>query len=278
MKRILILTGLILYFSIQIQQQLSLQQSLLYIPDQTKYSENLNGIEKKIKIAIVDTEVNWKDHLLYPYMKNQQLKVSANQNEYDHATMVSSMLINTLNQVYGSKAKELFEVKVFSYKFYENKKDVSELSYLQALDQAIAWNPDVLNISVEYWKRSKIEELFINLALMSRIKVISSAGNLGNNHKSYPCSFEGVICVGAKNKISNFGDQVSVVVKKSSFKVRTATGKIISNKGTSLATPIVTAYYASLMVNKDSAQYFDKLLTIKNPNQNPVRTVSTHNR
>lgn len=265
MKQILLLTGMIIYFSIQIQQQISLQNKMIYIPEQTKYSQIIKAPVTKIKIAIIDTEVNWKDPLLYPYLKNQYNKFSvfSNPQKYDHATMVTSVLIYHLNQVFGEKAKDLFEIKVFSCKYYEStdgNKRIGNLDYYEMLDKAIQWNPNIINISSEYWDKNVIEQYLINEALRKNITVVASAGNLGNSDLSYPCSFDGVVCVGAKNKISNYGKQVSIVVNKSKFLARNAKGNTIYNKGTSLASPVVSAYYASLLANPSSQEYFNKLI------------------
>lgn len=268
MKTIFILVSLITYFSIQLYHNLHSKTLRIYmtsIPDKTQYSVDLKNISKKIKIAIIDTEVNYNDKLIKPFIRNPE-NINKNTIHSNHATAVTSILIFHLNQVFGTQASELFEIKVFSVDFKDSeKKSISDENYFDVLGQAILWNPDVINISItsDY---SYGEDILINLALRNNIKVFSAAGNFGDDSKRYPCSLKGVICVGANNKVSNFGDQVSLIVDQQTFMFRSKSGKVTYDKGTSFASPIAVAQYVSLKINSKTQNYFKDLVKINNKN------------
>ncbi|MCO4753243.1 MAG: S8 family serine peptidase [Bacteriovoracaceae bacterium] len=88
----------------------------------------------------------------------------------------------------------------------------------KGIDYAIKRKVDVINISAGWLNKmhsTKIEQAIIR-ANDAGIIVVSAAGNNMNSSNQYPCSLEGVLCVGAIGKsgtisdFSNFGGMVDI--------------------------------------------------------------------
>ena len=248
------------------------KENLEFIPMATKYQVDQYP-SKKIKIAIIDLNVNANEKLIKPFVENpSQYKHSDSINK-PHANEVASVIAYHLNQVYGSQASELFEFRFFEVEFKDGK--MTDSVYLQQLENAVNWKPDIINISSSTYTENILEKVLIIKARLYNIMIVTSAGNDKNSDPTYPCAFKGVLCVGAKNEFSNYGNHVSILVKQSEFKIRNHSGKVYKNPGTSFAAPFVTAYLASILVNMKSEEYFKPLIEQHDGTQIKLRTTAS---
>lgn len=196
--------------------------------------------------------------------------VDGNHRPYDdstgHGTHVSGIIAATQSNGTGV-AGVSNKVKILPVKALTRKEKVGVKARTDALVKAIVYatkmKVDVINLSLGWpasvnatYLRSAVES-----ALDSGIMVVAAAGN--NNHDApvYPCSYEGVICVGATESdgeiapYSNFGGAVDVLAPGSYILSTTPTknrsrfwgiqGYDLKN-GTSQAAPFVSASLAVL--------------------------------
>lgn len=217
------------------------------------------NIKKKIKIAIVDVGVDFSHPLLKNFRsKNQEFESL----DISHGTSVAGVIVNHLNQIYSNKAQALFEIQSFKYDLSQK----NSYSYLMNLKKAIDSEPDILNISTSGEEFFDLEASLIKLAQMKGIKVIVAAGNDASFQKHYPCSLEKVLCVGHLdgNKInyrSNYGDDVKLYAQGTSVYVPILGKMYDYASGSSFATPVVSAYEASLLVDRSKTEkyFFGKI-------------------
>lgn len=215
---------------------------------------------KKIRIAVVDTYIDETHPLIKDFVK---VKIRTPKNQF-HATGVVGVIASHLNRVFGEQAKDIFEIEVYSY---NNKQlqSLADIAYFEALRDAIKSKPDLLNISVAKGSSDEIELRLINLAQDLGIKVIAAAGNGYDNGYMYPCAYTSVVCVGALNQNSSSrGSQVDLWTKSGTVISSAPDNDLKVMTGTSFSAPLVTAYFASLMVNPKSYNYFKPLLKLNN--------------
>lgn len=227
-------------------------------------------LKRKIKIAIVDTGVDFSHQILTAYKtKNQEPEKMYN----PHGTQVAGVIALNLYNVFGEDAKHLFEIESFQYFLDEYGK--SNYSYYSALDRATISKPDIMNISTSGEDYFLEEDVFLTHAKQEGIKIIVAAGNEGDIANHYPCSLKVVVCVGYLdgnkiNRQSNFGHDVKFYAQGTNIILPSFDKKYDIGSGSSYAAPVVAAYEASLMVSPK----IEKLQEIRNkikevsPNRN----------
>lgn len=184
-----------------------------------------------------------------------------------HGTHVAGLIAANDNEV-GVKGVTPRNIKIMPLKvlnqqvdsFTYNRKLVSEY-FADAIEFAINNGADVINMSVGFPQLVLTERFrnLIKLANQSQIPVIVAAGNNNKDIPVYPCSLEGVICVGSvdnrgsHSEFSNFGQSVDILAPGESIVSTYPSTQTSRNlrvkgyeklKGTSQAAPLVSAVAA----------------------------------
>lgn len=227
----------------------------------TTYSASLKKKTKKIKIVVIDTGIDYSHPLLKNYMPAKVDPIQSNVTS-PHGTHVAGIIASNLNKVYGKKAWELFEIE--SVWFDEDNNNL-----VQALKIAIDKKPAIINVSISGKGFNDAEEALFKKAKKAGIKIVVAAGNNSTDEKRFPCGYESALCVANLDGYelyysSNYGDHVKIEAQGTRIlSAYPKQGKMNYATGTSMAAPLVTAYFASAMVNKKSVKYFDQLVVFK---------------
>ncbi len=88
-------------------------ETLQFVPKVTEYQIPMT-LSQKIKIAIVDTGVDFSHPLLAPFESQMHKKIPS-MDFHGHGTHVAGIIAHHLNQIYGKQAPELFEFASFPY-------------------------------------------------------------------------------------------------------------------------------------------------------------------
>src|SRR5690606_723940 len=114
-------------------------------------------------------------------------------------------------------------IKILPLKVYGGPKEQSQKAFIErvakAIEYAIEHDADVINMSMG-WPLVidlPIIKNAIQKAMQHNITIVAGAGNDGHGLRVLPCSYEGVICVGATGlegdipNFSNYGGQVDIM-------------------------------------------------------------------
>ena len=107
---------------------------------------------------------------------------------------------------------EIYPIQVGVSSASYQSDDIPADKIAKAVLYAIENNVEVINLSLG-WRISQDSTLMremIQLALSKNIFIVAAGGNDGHTSPVYPCSYEGVICVGAHNEagvIANFSNR-----------------------------------------------------------------------
>lgn len=184
-----------------------------------------------------------------------------------HGTHVTGLIVANDNAI-GIKGVTPSQVKVMPLKVLSEQTDsftfngrlVSDY-FAEAVEYAVDKGADVINMSVGF-PQLVLTERFrsaIKKANDAQVPVIVAAGNNRKDIPVFPCSLEGVICVGSVDnrgdysEFSNFGQAVDLVAPGESIISTYPASQESRNlrimgyeklKGTSQAAPLVTAVAA----------------------------------
>lgn len=188
-----------------------------------------------------------------------------------HGTHVSGIIAANKNDIgivgIAHKSVKIMPIKVVSKdlnSFIYNNKVVTDI-FADGIRFAIENKANIINLSLgwpELIETPKIK-IAIEKAISSGIAIVAAAGNNGKDIPTFPCTYQGVICVGSHDNtgkistFSNFGGKVDVLAP-GEFIVSTLPTEVESRslriqgyenkKGTSQSAPIVSAIMANIMV------------------------------
>ena len=146
-----------------------------------------------------------------------------------------------------------------------NSNELATDKFAKALLYAIQTKAKIVNMSLgwRFSQDSLLMRQMIELALSKKMLIVAAAGNDSHSAPTYPCSYEGVICVashdinGKISSFSNFGSHIDILAPGSNILSTWPTTKrsrsftIDSDyevlSGTSQATPFVTGVLARLL-------------------------------
>jgi hypothetical protein len=191
------------------------------------------------------------------------------------------------------------EVRV--YRHFERAGAVYESDLVRALDEVLAWQPDIISLSAgtHTWRHEGLLsfQAFVNGPLSERgdkTVLVAAAGNDGQDWKFSPAELPGVISVGALNSawdgrawFSDYGDWVSVFAPGQDLVHAFARGEYIYYErptpqqaefdgmarwsGTSFSTPVVSGLIAARMsgTRETARATADALLALARENVMP---------
>lgn len=244
-------------------------EKALNAPMMTPYSALIKGPEKKIKIAIVDTGVDFSHPLLKAYRSKSNLL----QDEIDtmgHGTSVAGVMVIHLEKVYGKMASHFFEIQSFKYVPDSSDTEDTMVSYKSALARAVASTPDILNISTSGFGYDWTEYSLLVQANKQGTITVVAAGNEGTESPTFPCSYTDVlVCVGNVDNngvivpSSNYGPSVVVYAQGKDVFTSYPSNNWVFQTGTSFSSPLVASHFASLLVNPSTDREFEKYISIE---------------
>lgn len=232
-----------------------------------------NKKRRETVIAIVDSGVSSshediKDNVLKGFnftAPNEKLQNDTN-DDLGHGTHIAGIIAAHIHNANGI-AGVAENIKILPLKVYSAKKETGINSFIErvtkAINYAVESKVDVINLSMGWPLMIDQENIqkAIQRALDQNITVVAGAGNDGHSLRVLPCSYDGVICVGASGlggdvpNFSNYGGQVDIMapgeailslwpplLMSKNFGLR----KYNISSGTSQAAPFVSAAAAIL--------------------------------
>ncbi len=186
-----------------------------------------------------------------------------------HGTHVAGLIAANVNSlgVVGVAAPQIkiMPVKVVNNQtqdFVQNGRMITDI-FADGIRYAVQNGADVINISLGWPKLVETPKIRIAItkAIESGVAIVAAAGNNGKDVPTFPCAYEGVICVGAMDnqgkitEYSNFGGKVDLVAPGENI-ISTYPGNLESRslgiqgyevkQGSSQAAPLVSAIVATL--------------------------------
>ena len=223
-----------------------------------KAGENKRKNKERIKIAILDSGIDWGNDIDLAYqvslVPGEEEMTQVFMDGTGHGSSVASLIAanDDGNGITGINEN----VDIYSYRVLddENQSPVSRIA--EAIYMAIEQDVDIINMSFGMNEYSETLREAVHTAAERGILLIAAAGNTGEDGVQYPAAYEDVMAVGAVNKngmvedYSAKGEEIEIVapgglVRTTGF---IGTEEVIS--GTSLAAPQITAV-ASLIWQKD---------------------------
>lgn len=232
----------------EVEEELLPEESVETISEATQ-EENTEVVpeEKEVVVAIIDTGVNTED----PLLENRLVEGIAEgmSDPSGHGT--------TMAEIVASQTGE--NVKIMPIAAFDENGTSTVAKVYFAIEEAIARDADVINISASGFGESKVLTKAIQDASARNIPVVVAAGNDASDNASYmPGNVAEAITVTATDKdrvfagYSNFGESVDfsamgILVKDMGTE---EVEDDIVYQGTSIASAYVSAYAALLLTNE----------------------------
>lgn len=190
----------------------------------------------------------------------------------DHGTMVAGVIAAKGNKksIVGVASGYTNDIcKIMAIKAWNNERKITYKNIVKAIQYAIENGAEVINLSYGTKNEYEIEKNAVKNAIEAGITVVASMGNYGLTENRYPADYDNVISVAATTKdnkladFSNYGHQDICAPGVGIYTTGINSDDwTISTRGTSLATPIVSATAAmikSINYNLSSSQIEDIL-------------------
>ncbi|MBR0429115.1 MAG: S8 family serine peptidase [Lachnospiraceae bacterium] len=232
----------------EVEEELLPEESVETISEATQ-EENTEVVpeEKEVVVAIIDTGVNTED----PLLENRLVEGIAEgmSDPSGHGT--------TMAEIVASQTGE--NVKIMPIAAFDENGTSTVAKVYFAIEEAIARDADVINISASGFGESKVLTKAIQDASARNIPVVVAAGNDATDNASYmPGNVAEAITVTATDKdrvfaeYSNYGESVDfsamgILVKDMGTE---EVEDDIVYQGTSIASAYVSAYAALLLTNE----------------------------
>ncbi|MBQ1640558.1 MAG: S8 family serine peptidase, partial [Lachnospiraceae bacterium] len=232
----------------EVEEELLPEESVEAISEATQ-EENTEVVpeEKEVVVAIIDTGVNTED----PLLENRLVEGIAEgmSDPSGHGT--------TMAEIVASQTGE--NVKIMPIAAFDENGTSTVAKVYFAIEEAIARDADVINISASGFGESKVLTKAIQDASARNIPVVVAAGNDATDSASYmPGNVAEAITVTATDKdrvfaeYSNYGESVDfsamgILVKDMGTE---EVEDDIVYQGTSIASAYVSAYAALLLTNE----------------------------
>lgn len=211
-------------------------------------------VENEVVVAVIDTGVNTDDPLLENRLSDKTNTSMADEN--GHGTVVSEIIASTTGE----------NVKILPIAAFDKDGHSTVGKVYLAIEEAIAANANVINISASGLGSSKALEYAIEDAKNADIAVIVAAGNDGKETKDYmPANIQDAITVSAvdENKAfaeySNYGPEVDFCAIDTLIKDMGTedTSDDLVYRGTSVSCAYVSAYAALLYSNDKEVDIYE---------------------
>lgn len=224
--------------------------------------DNLSG--KNVKIAIVDTGVDFT-HKDLSRVKHSEINImKKDKDELDHGTAIAGIIAGYpygTNGILGiAPDTELLSINI------TNTEYVEEDNLIKGINLAIEKNVDIINISVGVKENNPELYECIKKAYEKNIIIVASAGNYMTDEILYPAAYDEVLAVGSydkKNRIISPKNTLSNVIYLPGKNVVTciSEGKYAGVQGTSFSTAILSGIIA--LVKEDNPNITNEYINKK---------------
>lgn len=168
-----------------------------------------------------------------------------------HGTEVAGIIAAQSNNAIGiSGVCGSSDVKILPLKTVDNDGYSYVADVIEAIEYAIEYNVDVINLSMGGPENSIAEKEAVQRAVQNGIVVVASAGNTGTGVYEYPASYDNVISVGSvasDDRVSSFStcnDRIDVVAPGENIYSCALNNGYKAVSGTSFSAPLVSGIAA----------------------------------
>ncbi len=204
-----------------------IDSGLSYTHDEITHALYKNDIECKngnrIDGTDEDKDINGfaGDCLGWNFTTNNKRQRNNVLDDIGHGTHIAGIISAKKNDVGISGLWD--QIQILPLKVYSNSKEKDSDLFIQSVAKAVLYaidrKVDVINLSLGWPLVSDIPVIrnALKAAMDANITIVAGAGNDGHAAKVLPCSYEGVICVGATAidgglpGFTNYGGQVDIM-------------------------------------------------------------------
>ena len=221
---------------------------------------------KGIKVAVLDSGVRTShEDLTIKQSVNKVTGLNTYEDVKGHGTHVAGIIGAKANNGKGGAGiapdAELYNIRVL-----DDGGSGTDADIIQGLEQAIAWDVDVVNMSLGGPGYNGLYQATITKAYKAGIAIFVSAGNDGVPAINYPANYQNVICVAATDPnngradFSTYGSCVDLSAPGLNIwsTYNASNTSYISMNGTSMACPIAAGEAAVLLGSHDSLTKMEK--------------------
>lgn len=234
-----------------------------------------------VKIGILDTGI-LASHTEF----KGRIANAAGTDTQGHGTHVAGIAAANLdNNSGGAGIAPEASLYIYALNSKEKPNSITLENELKGIEQAIADDVDVINMSLGSNHYTKLEYDAVQKAYRSGIAVFAAAGNDSANTRSYPASYDHVCSIaalqqdGGKSSFSNYNDAVDLAFPGSNIYSTSRSGneKYEYKDGTSMACPVAVGTAAVILSGSDKlaslkgktgSKKVDALFTIMKQNTN----------
>ena len=232
-----------------------------------KKVETINKKDDKIKVAIIDSGVDFSSDIDVAVRKNfipgeEEVSILYEDGS-GHGTSVAGIIAAKDNGEGITGVNE--NVELYSAKVLDANNSAPLSRVIEAINWAIEQDVDIINMSFGTDTYSAVLENAVNRAKAKGILLIASAGNGGN--VEYPAAYEAVMAVGSVgadgiiSEESSIGERIDITAPGEQITSTGAFDGVMVSGGTSMAAPHVAGVASVLwQKNKDVPAEFIKQL------------------
>lgn len=202
-----------------------------------------------VKIAILDTGVLSSPAFLGKIVSFNLVDLPSDPSQQNgHGTAVASMIIGQNPLTPGVAPGS----EIYSFRIANDLGQSDSFLIAQGIVAAVDAGANLINISLGGFGDSLIVRNAIEYANTRGTLIVAAAGNNGMNQVAYPAANQGVVAVGAVDKVgnhlafSNTGNQIDVSAPGYGVNAAWTSNQAASVSGTSFSAPIVTGVFAAV--------------------------------
>lgn len=240
-------------------QALSYGNHMIQSDEAMQYIVNNVLPQEEVIVAVLDTGANFSSNKLKGRVEDSGINFSGTgtvgsaKADNNHGTFVSAVIVDNTPE----------NVRIVAYKVMDNNGNGTNLNISLGIDQAVADDVDIINLSLGSSEYSQAVYESVKRAYEAGVIVVAAAGNHGDDvSKYYPASFDEVYTVGSIDKygcnsfFSNFGEEIDFVAP--GHYVEFTESGTTTKTGTSFAAPFISAV-AAIVLSTDSNKSPDEV-------------------
>jgi hypothetical protein len=202
-----------------------------------------------VRIAILDTGVLSSPAFLNKIVSFNLVDLPSDPSKQNgHGTAVASMIIGQNALTPGVAPGS----EIYSFRIANDLGQSDSYLVAQGIVAAVDAGADLINISLGGFGDSLVVRNAIDYASARGTLIVAAAGNNGTDQVAYPAANQGVIAVGAVDKLgnhlefSNTGSKVDISAPGYGVNAAWTNNQAMSVSGTSFSSPIVAGVFAAV--------------------------------